>query len=168
MLAIHRTNGSFSDHWIVYCNQNDIFPNAKTSWHYDDKLGPKFLLEATGPPHVPTYVFYDKNQALNWAKTRHYPKVFKLRRGAGSMNVILVRHTKQATSLIRRGFAPGWHDPREIPEECVALAFRAAEALDSQCVACDFIYHEEKPLIVEISKPQSFMVEDFVHQCKDH
>jgi hypothetical protein len=85
-----------------------VFPNSKTCWHYDDKVGQKYLLEAIDAPLVPSYVFYDKNQALDWAASTTYPKVFKLRSGAGSKNVKLVSDFRSASRLIRRAFGKGF------------------------------------------------------------
>ncbi|WP_404417932.1 RimK family alpha-L-glutamate ligase [Brevundimonas vesicularis] len=85
-----------------------VFPDSATSWHYDDKVGQKYLLEAIGAPLVPTWVFYRAEEALRWAETTTYPKVFKLRGGAGSMNVHLVRSLGEARGLIHRSFGAGW------------------------------------------------------------
>lgn len=84
-----------------------VFPDSATSWHYDDKLGQKYLLEAVGLPAVPTHAFFDRTQALQWASSTSYPKVFKLRGGAGAENVRLVRDAGQARILIRRAFGRG-------------------------------------------------------------
>ena len=54
-----------------------------------------------GAPLVPTSVFYDKEEALAWAKNTTYPKVFKLRGGAGAANVRLAKNKKEAVRLIR-------------------------------------------------------------------
>lgn len=85
-----------------------VFPSSLSSWHYDDKVGQKYLLEAINAPIIPTWVFYSKNEALNWAHTTTFPKVFKLRGGAGSTNVHLVRTRQEAERLIRRSFGQGW------------------------------------------------------------
>jgi hypothetical protein len=84
------------------------FPDINTSWHFDDKLGQKYLLEALKAPLVPSYVFYSKNESLNWAKNTTFPKVFKLRGGAGSVNVKLVKTNNQANRLIRKSFSKGF------------------------------------------------------------
>src|SRR5690606_1428436 len=63
-----------------------VFPNFHTGWHFDDKLGQKYLLVAIDAPLVPSYAFYDKKSALNWISKTTFPKVFKLRGGAGSSN----------------------------------------------------------------------------------
>lgn len=85
-----------------------VFPNARTSWHFDDKVAQKYLLEALGSPLVPSYIFYDKNEAIQWAKTTSYPKVFKLRGGAGASNVSLVKSYKEARAIINKAFGVGF------------------------------------------------------------
>lgn len=39
-----------------------VFPDLNTAWHFDDKIGQKYLLEAINAPLVPSHVFYDKKQ----------------------------------------------------------------------------------------------------------
>jgi glutathione synthase/RimK-type ligase-like ATP-grasp enzyme len=85
-----------------------VFPNAVTCWHYDDKVGQKYLLESVGAPLVPSYVFYDLRTALEWIDRARFPKVFKLRTGAGSSNVRLVRDAQQARTLAKQSFAGGF------------------------------------------------------------
>ena len=85
-----------------------VFPDFKTGWHFDDKVAQKYLLEAIGAPVVKSYVFYEKNRALAWAKTAEYPTVFKLKGGAGSANVKLVKNYGQAKFLIKKSFANGF------------------------------------------------------------
>ncbi|WP_168400484.1 ATP-grasp domain-containing protein [Acinetobacter indicus] len=84
-----------------------VFPDFKTGWHFDDKVAQKYLLEAINAPIVPSYVFYDKKQAIDWAKRTTYPKVFKLKGGAGASNVKLVRDFSQAIVLINKAFGRG-------------------------------------------------------------
>lgn len=223
-----------------------VFPDSQTCWHYDDKVGQKYLLEAIGAPLVPSHVFYDKEQALEWAVSTTYPKVFKLRGGAGSINVKLVESFSTAKKLIKKAFTNGfkstsrfhlfkdrlWHfkrdknlqsffnisrgigrliiptrtekflpveknyvyfqdyipnndhdiriivigkrafaikrmirsddfrasgsgnilyDQNQIPEICVQLAFKVTKSVNAQSIAYDFIFHDNKPKIVEIS-----------------
>lgn len=85
-----------------------VFPNFNTNWYFDDKLGQKYLLEAIGVPFVPTCVFYDKKTALKWAASTTFPKVFKLRGGAGSSNVKLAKTKNEAIKLIRKAFGRGF------------------------------------------------------------
>jgi glutathione synthase/RimK-type ligase-like ATP-grasp enzyme len=158
-VAIHRREGSFSDRWIAYCEQQGIpykvvncldsdiikqlsslhallwhwvhgdpreqlmardviaaaeamgvkvFPSTSTCWHFDNKIAQKYLLEAIGAPLVPTYVFYDLKEALHWIDRASFPKVFKLRRGAGSSNVRLAHSAAEARALAERAFSSGF------------------------------------------------------------
>ncbi len=85
-----------------------VFPDFHTSWHFDDKLGQKYLLDAIGAPLVPSWVFFDKDSALSWLKTKKFPVVFKLRNGAGSGNVRLIKDKTQAERLVRKAFNRGF------------------------------------------------------------
>lgn len=158
-IAIHHRAGSFSDRWIMYCEENKIdyklvnaydndivqqvndcdvfmwhhhhahyrdtlfakqllyslqlagkkvFPDFTTGWHFDDKVGQKYLFEAIGAPLVPSYVFYTKKEALQWADSTTFPKVFKLRGGAGAANVKLVHTKRDAVRLIHKAFGKGF------------------------------------------------------------
>lgn len=96
---------------ILYAVQSSgkkVFPDFNTCWHFDDKVGQKYLLEAIGAPLVPSYVFFSKSEALNWARQTSYPKVFKLRGGASSDNVRLVKTKHQAVRLINKAFGQGF------------------------------------------------------------
>jgi glutathione synthase/RimK-type ligase-like ATP-grasp enzyme len=85
-----------------------VFPDFATAWHFDDKVGQKYLLESIGAQLVPSFVFYDKASALSWAKSASYPKVFKLRGGAGSSNVKLIRSYNEARKVISTAFGKGF------------------------------------------------------------
>ncbi len=158
-IAIHPAEGTFSDRWITYCEQEQIpykivdcykgniiqqledctalmwhfhhasaratlfakqllysvaasgkkvFPDFNTVWHFDDKVGQKYLLEAIGAPLVPSFVFYTREEALAWITSTSFPKVFKLRSGSSSNNVLLVRSKEQAVSLVNKAFGKGF------------------------------------------------------------
>jgi len=84
-------------------------PDYNTVWHYDDKVKQYYLLKSMDFPVIDSYVYWDKIEALNWAKNAEYPVVFKLKGGAGSANVKLVKSYKQAKSLIKKSFGKGIH-----------------------------------------------------------
>lgn len=85
-----------------------VFPDFNTGWYFDDKVAQKYLLEAIGAPLVPSYVFYDKQDAKKWAQKTAFPKVFKLAGGAGSANVLLVENERKAVRLINKAFGKGF------------------------------------------------------------
>ncbi|MFB6318212.1 RimK family alpha-L-glutamate ligase [Saccharicrinis sp. FJH54] len=86
----------------------EVFPNIDTVWHFDDKLGQKYLLESINAPYVTTYASYSKKSSLEWANETSYPKVFKLRGGASGINVLKVENRKQARRLIHKAFGNGF------------------------------------------------------------
>lgn len=85
-----------------------VFPNFHTDWHFDDKLGQKYLFEALGMQLIPTRVFYSKNEAYQWIKQTKFPKVFKLRNGAGSSHVKLASTRSEARRLVDIAFGRGF------------------------------------------------------------
>lgn len=85
-----------------------VFPDFHTTWHFDDKVGQKYLLEAVDAPLVSSHVFYDKQSALKWIEKAIFPKVFKLRGGAGASNVRLVHSSFDAKKLVKRAFGKGF------------------------------------------------------------
>jgi glutathione synthase/RimK-type ligase-like ATP-grasp enzyme len=90
-----------------------VYPNWRSSWSFDDKLGQKYLLEALKLPIIPSFAFYSKNEAKNWALQYTFPAVFKLRGGAGSYNVRRVENKDEALKLIKKAFNGGFrqYDP---------------------------------------------------------
>jgi glutathione synthase/RimK-type ligase-like ATP-grasp enzyme len=85
-----------------------VFPDFHTAWHFDDKVAQKYLFEALDLPLVPAHVFVDRDEALSWVDRTGFPKVFKLRRGAGSHGVKLVGDRAEARRLVRRAFGRGF------------------------------------------------------------
>lgn len=102
ILCAHQISLSFERKGLT------IYPDVNTSWHYNDKLGQKYLLEAIDAPLVKSYVFYNKTEALRWIKTTTFPKVFKLRGGAASVNVSLVKTRFKARRLVNKAFYSGF------------------------------------------------------------
>ncbi len=85
-----------------------VFPDSSTCWHYDDKIAQKYLLESVGAPLIPCHVFYNREKALEWVERAEFPKVFKLRAGAGSSNVQLVSSRAEARDICRKAFGGGF------------------------------------------------------------
>lgn len=84
-----------------------VFPNFDTSWHFDDKLAQKYLLESIGAPLVPSYVYYNKEDAINFLKKTKFPIVFKLKRGSGGNAVKLLKSFKEAKKIVNKAFGKG-------------------------------------------------------------
>lgn len=85
-----------------------VFPDTYTCWHFDNKVAQKYLLECINAPMVPSYVFYTQEEAMEWASGAKFPKVFKLKGGAGASNVKLALNKNDAIKYIRRSFGKGF------------------------------------------------------------
>ena len=84
------------------------FPDINTCWHFDNKIAQKYLLEAINAPLVPSHVFYQKETVMEWLGKTNYPKIFKLKNGAGSSNVRLVKNKGEAIKLCQQAFGRGF------------------------------------------------------------
>lgn len=125
-----------------------VFPDFKTGWHFDDKVAQKYLLEAVGAPLVPSYVFYDKQEALDWVSKTTFPKVFKLKGGSGSSNVRLVKSSQEAKKIIKTAFSRGFSQSsrlgvfrehlRKIKERKQGLLIGGVKALFRLVVLSDY------------------------------
>ena len=85
-----------------------VFPEFNSGWHFDDKVGQKYLFEALELPVIPTHVFYDQVSAKKWITDSEFPKVFKLRGGAGSSNVKLIKTRASAKRIVKKAFGRGF------------------------------------------------------------
>lgn len=94
--------------YSVEISGKPVYPDFRTAWHFDDKLGQKYLLEAIGAPLVPSFAFYSLDDAIRWIKGTEFPKVFKLRGGSASINVKLVKSANQAIKLAKKAFSRGF------------------------------------------------------------
>lgn len=111
----HHHHGDYRDclfaKQLIFSLENagkSVFPSSNTTWHFDDKVGQKYLLESIKAPLVPSYVFYTKEEALGWLGRTSFPKVFKLRGGAGARNVKLVKNYHEGKKLINKAFGKGF------------------------------------------------------------
>lgn len=114
-LMWHHSQSNYKDilfskqlHFAIEQSGKKIFPNYKTFWHFDDKIAQKYLFEAIRAPFVRSYIFYSEADALQWVENTTFPKVFKLRGGAGSANVRLVSSPTQARGIVKKAFSRGF------------------------------------------------------------
>lgn len=88
-----------------------IFPDFNTSWHYDDKIAEMYLLQSINAPIPKSWIFNTKNDCFQWIyKYAEFPVIAKLRCGAGSHNVKMIKSKTEARSyakkMFNRGFVP--------------------------------------------------------------
>lgn len=98
------------------------FPDCRTCWHFDNKVWEKYLLEAIEAPIVSSYVFYTEKEAREWAANTTFPKVFKLKGGAGASNVKLAQTKNEAVKLINQCFGQGFKQYRWQEQFCESFS----------------------------------------------
>ena len=115
-LFIYRWQHFHNDHQmgktIIPILENEMkikcFPNMATCWHYDDKIRQYYMLSRHGFPMIDSWVFWNMDAAIKWIESLAvFPLVFKLKGGAGSSNVALIRDASTAKKLVRKMFGQG-------------------------------------------------------------
>lgn len=107
----HNTNDKTIVDSLLPVIEQDLkvptLPNQRTRWHFDDKVRQGYLAQACDLPLARTWTFWDRQSALDWLGQADFPLVFKLKGGASSRSVILVRGLAHATKLVNRMFRRG-------------------------------------------------------------
>lgn len=85
-----------------------VFPSLNDYWHFDDKIAQRYLFDSLRITTPATHVFFDEAAALEWIEQAVFPVVFKLRSGAGSINVSLIKTKQDAILRTRRMFRRGY------------------------------------------------------------
>lgn len=83
------------------------FPNSRMALFFDNKVSQKYLFDSININRINTPIFYDKQKANYWARNVQLPIVHKLKGGAGSVNVSLVKNRRKLNCLIRKAFGRG-------------------------------------------------------------
>lgn len=85
-----------------------VFPDFRTSWSFDDKVSQAIFFSLIDAPRPITHLFFDENNALDWANSHELPVVWKLSTGAGSQNVRLIESRRELLNLVRQSFGSGF------------------------------------------------------------
>lgn len=109
-----------------------VFPDFNSSWHYDDKISESLLLRSCNSPIPDFWFFSEKNKALDWIeKDASFPLIAKLKCGAGSHNVKLIKSKSQAVKYINRMFGKGYKSSPNLLFKA-SSNFRSAKSLEEK------------------------------------
>lgn len=86
----------------------NVFPNIKTSWHFDDKVAEMYLFQSLGAPIPKSWIFYTLEDSLSFLNNKSYPIIAKLRTGSGSNNVKLLKNKRESFKYSKRMFSKGY------------------------------------------------------------
>jgi hypothetical protein len=84
-----------------------VYPSLKELWLYENKRRCRDWMIAHGVPHPRTWVFYDAEEAEQFACRADLPLVYKTSLGACAQGVRILRTPKEARRLVRRAFRRG-------------------------------------------------------------
>ena len=88
-----------------------VFPDWNSSWHYDDKIAQKYLLDAAGIPTPKTTICWARAHAEEFFENCEFPVVWKLSSGASSEAVELIGDRETAQRVIDEMFTDGRFTP---------------------------------------------------------
>lgn len=83
------------------------FPAYRDYWHYDSKINQFYIFTEKGIPIAKTKIFYNKDDALNYADRIELPVIVKCSSGAGSSNVKLMKNRFLLKHYIKKVFKTG-------------------------------------------------------------
>lgn len=87
------------------------YPSTEELWAYEDKIRQYYILKHNNMPVVPTFITFDKNEAMQYIENTEFPKVAKLNTSSGSTGVTLVKSKTKAKKFINKVFADGRKTP---------------------------------------------------------
>jgi hypothetical protein len=95
-----------------------IYPTYKELWFYESKRRMGYWLQAHGVPHPQTWVFYNCDDALEFAHSTQFPIVVKNDFGSAASGVRIMRSTLQLVRYVKHCFRKGVVGRNEDPRDC--------------------------------------------------
>lgn len=94
-----------------------IYPTYDELWMYESKRRIHYWLASNKVPHAKTWVFYDRQEALKFAKQTELPIVYKANFGAGAYGVKIFRKRSRLLRFVNRCFSKGFIIGRDIRDK---------------------------------------------------
>ena len=98
----------YDERLYVLCNElgAKVFPTLQEVLIYENKRFLSFWLSANNIPHPFTWVFYNKEEALNFINNyNNYPIIGKINIGASGKGIQFLNSKKEALNYIQRSFS---------------------------------------------------------------
>lgn len=83
------------------------FPSYHDYLHYDDKITQYYILEKNNIRIPKTFIFFDKQEALDFICNTDFPIIYKATSGSGSSNVGFIKSETQGRMFIKKAFGKG-------------------------------------------------------------
>ena len=82
-----------------------IYPSAEEIFLYENKRLLSYWLKANNIPHPKTYIFYNKNEAVQYLQNIEYPIVAKVNIGASGSGVKIVNSISEGIKYVNEAFS---------------------------------------------------------------
>ncbi len=92
---------------IVDYLKKPVFPDYLAIWLYENKIRSLDWLTVNKFPTIPTYVYYDRSEALKHIEKHPLPVVLKTNLGASGKGVFIVRNKSEYHRIINKSFRSG-------------------------------------------------------------
>jgi glutathione synthase/RimK-type ligase-like ATP-grasp enzyme len=86
----------------------ECFPSFRDYYTFDEKISQKYVFEILSIAAPATHIFYDRDAAKNYVSGCSFPIVAKLNKGAGAINVKLIKNRSDAVNYIATAFSTGF------------------------------------------------------------
>lgn len=107
-----------------------VFPNVRSAWHFEDKIGQYYCLKAAGIPTPESWIFWKRDQAVEFCRHATYPFVLKLATGYQASNVRLIHDAGEALYYVDLMFTRGVTGLGWGPASAPRLALRRLHAAE--------------------------------------
>jgi hypothetical protein len=92
---------------MVHQMNKHIYPSLIETWLYESKRLQHYWLKAKQLPCPKTWIFYNREEAINFTRSCSYPIIFKCNLGASSNGVFILESNRDANRMIERAFKLG-------------------------------------------------------------
>lgn len=82
-------------------------PDYETFWPYENKVKEYYLLKSYEFPVVDSNIFWNYTPAFKFLKQAQFPIVAKLKKGAGSSNVVIINSLSDGKKIVEQVFKKG-------------------------------------------------------------
>ncbi|MGA2323121.1 MAG: hypothetical protein ABSG22_04665 [Sedimentisphaerales bacterium] len=99
----------FDERLKVMCEEMGkiVYPGYNEMWLYESKRRMHYWLKANNIPHPKTWVFYERKEALQFAKETELPIVYKSNLGSGASGVKIFRDRPHLLRFVNKCFKKG-------------------------------------------------------------
>jgi hypothetical protein len=92
---------------IVHQVNKLVYPSLLETWLYENKRVQHYWMKAKQVPFPKTWIFYSREEAIDFAISCSYPIVFKCNLGASSSGVFILEDISDALKVIELAFKRG-------------------------------------------------------------